>query len=136
MWELKVFWNCGEMTLLYSDKWMNKYTKYTYHQPELQTRLRYQWWMDNILFTSVRFDIKVWPIIEELPFVGNRSPVNIRNVVDLPAPFTPNNPKHSPAFTVKFTSATAVKGRNSLMKFLRNLWAINTFSDLEEVPVK
>lgn len=91
--------------------------------------------MRPISLTSVRLELKVKPIIEEFPFVGSRSPVNILKVVDLPAPLTPNNPKHSPALTVKLTSATAVKGRNSFMKFLRKLWPISTVGDWNPFPV-
>lgn len=34
------------------------------------------------------------------------SPVKIRNIVVLPAPFTPNSPKHSPGETAKLIPRT------------------------------
>jgi len=46
--------------------------------------------------------------IEASPFEGNISPVKIRNVVVLPAPFTPSKPKHSPGETAKLIPLTPV----------------------------
>lgn len=46
--------------------------------------------------------------MEASPFEGNASPVKIRNVVVLPAPFTPNKPKHSPGETMKLIPRTPV----------------------------
>lgn len=42
-----------------------------------------------------------------MPLVGVMSPVNILNVVVLPAPFTPNKPKHSPDGMVRWIPRTA-----------------------------
>ena len=47
------------------------------------------------------------PFISAIPSVGSISPVNILNVVVLPAPFTPNRPKHSPFPTPKVNPSTA-----------------------------
>jgi len=41
------------------------------------------------------------------PLVGSNSPVIVRNVVDLPAPFTPINPKARPLSAPKVTPLTA-----------------------------
>jgi hypothetical protein len=46
--------------------------------------------------------------MEASPFEGNISPVKIRNVVVLPAPFTPSKPKHSPGETPKLIPLTPV----------------------------
>ena len=43
-----------------------------------------------------------------VPEVGGVSPVSIRSVVDLPAPFGPRKPVMLPGSTVKETSWTAV----------------------------
>jgi len=44
----------------------------------------------------------LWPQMKASPAVGVVSPVSILNVVVFPAPFTPNNPKHSPLGTPTF----------------------------------
>lgn len=48
--------------------------------------------------------------MEESPRLDNICPVNILKQVDFPAPFTPNKPKHCPAWTAKLTSSTAING--------------------------
>ena len=49
----------------------------------------------------------LWPSRNASPEVGFKSPVNILKVVVFPAPFTPNNPKHSPCGTPKHRRSTA-----------------------------
>lgn len=60
--------------------------------------------------------------IEASPFEGKVSPVKIRNVVVLPAPFTPSKPKHSPGETAKLTPLTPV---NLKLNFLTKLSTSN-----------
>src|SRR6056300_1172473 len=56
------------------------------------------------------------PIFTE-PSVGAKFPVNIRMVVDLPAPLGPRKPNTSPRFKLNVTSFTAKFGPNCLDKF-------------------
>src|ERR1035438_5085381 len=49
------------------------------------------------------------PATVPVPPVGDRIPVSMRIVVDLPAPFGPRKPKISPFCTSKLTRFTAVK---------------------------
>lgn len=69
----------------------------------------------SIKLTCILLELIRMPSIAASPLVGKISAVNILNVVVLPAPFTPNKPKHSPGCTMKLTSATAVNGLNHLM---------------------
>lgn len=55
--------------------------------------------------------------MNESPLVGSSMADNILNVVDLPAPFTPNKPKHSPVLTTKLTSSTATNGFSVLLRY-------------------
>ncbi len=48
------------------------------------------------------------PLTVTVPDVGRSSPMIMRMVVDLPAPFGPRKPVTRPASTVKLTPATAV----------------------------
>ena len=48
------------------------------------------------------------------PDVGRASPVNMRMVVVLPAPFGPRKPKTSPSRTAKSMPATATSGGRPL----------------------
>ena len=41
------------------------------------------------------------------PEVGGMSPISMRMVVDLPAPFGPRNPKKQPRGTLRFRPSTA-----------------------------
>jgi hypothetical protein len=50
------------------------------------------------------------PIIKTSPEVGNISPEIILKVVVFPAPFIPNNVKHSPFLIPKLTKSTASLG--------------------------
>ena len=48
------------------------------------------------------------PFTTTVPLVGASSPMIIRMVVDLPAPFGPRNPVTVPGLTVKSSRSTAV----------------------------
>ncbi len=50
-----------------------------------------------------------WPHTRTEPAVGDRKPVIIFIVVDLPAPFGPRKPSTCPASTLNEMSSTAVK---------------------------
>ena len=44
---------------------------------------------------------EILPFISTLPPVGFNTPVIILSIVDLPAPFVPKRPTHSPSLTSK-----------------------------------
>src|SRR4051812_8110132 len=56
------------------------------------------------------------PAIEALPEVGDKNPVSIFIVVDLPAPLGPRKPSTSPRATEKLMSSTARRGPKSLVR--------------------
>lgn len=65
--------------------------------------------------------------IEASPLEGNISPVKIRNVVVLPAPFTPSKPKHSPGDMTKLIPLTPV---NLKLNFLTKSSTINNGNEV------
>lgn len=71
------------------------------------------------------YNLSMW--MEASPLEGNISPVKIRNVVVLPAPFTPNKPKHSPGETAKLTPRTPV---NLKLNFLTKSSTIKSGEDV------
>lgn len=71
------------------------------------------------------YNLSMW--IEASPLEGNISPVKIRNVVVLPAPLTPNRPKHSPGETAKLTPRTPV---NLKLNFLTKSSTIKSGADV------
>src|SRR5207244_2492665 len=56
------------------------------------------------------------PATRAAPESGRSSPNNIRMAVVLPAPLGPSKPKISPASTRRFTSCTAVRAPNRLLR--------------------
>ena len=62
-------------------------------------------------FTSIGCSKTSKPATLAVPEVGGKTPVIIRMVVVLPAPFGPRNPRISPFSTLKLTSLTALRSR-------------------------
>ena len=58
-----------------------------------------------------------------VPDVGGIRPESILNVVDLPAPLGPRNPRISPGHTSKLKSRTALRGPKFLLRFLAEIKA-------------
>ena len=56
------------------------------------------------------------PSTHTCPRSGRNSPVAMRSVVVLPAPFGPTMPKNEPRGTSRLTSATAIFGPNALAR--------------------
>jgi len=71
------------------------------------------------------YNLCTW--MEASPLEGNVSPVKILNVVVLPAPLTPNKPKHSPGETAKLIPRTPV---NLKLNFLTNSSTIKSGEDV------